>query len=178
MIRALFGGSFDPFHNGHLALVRHLLDGGWADRVIVVPTAHSPHKGEPTAAGPDRVRLARLALQDIATAEVDGCEVERGGISYTVDTLAELKSASPDDRWRLVIGADNLAAFSTWRDWRRLLKMAELLVVARAGAVVTLPDQLRGQAVIVGDFAHPATATAVRAACCGPARLHRAMRTH
>ncbi len=164
MTRALFGGSFDPFHNGHLALVRHLLDGGWADRVIVVPTAHSPHKGEPIAPGPDRIRLARLALQDIARAEVDGREVERGGISYTVDTLAELKTASPDDRWRLVIGADNAAAFTTWRDWRRLLEMAELLVVPRGGADLTLPDQLRDNAVIVRDFAHPATATAVRSA--------------
>jgi nicotinate-nucleotide adenylyltransferase len=162
MIRALFGGSFDPFHNGHLALVRHLLDGGWADRVIVVPTAHSPHKGEPIAPGPDRIRLARLALQDIGRAEVDGREVERGGISYTVDTLAELSVANPGDQWRLVIGADNLSAFTTWRRWRRLLELAELLVVARAGFGIEVPAEVPEGVVVVTEFDSPVAATALR----------------
>jgi len=128
MIRALLGGSFDPFHNGHLALVHHLLDGAWADRVVVVPAHRSPHKAHPVASGADRLAMARLALAGIAGASVDSREVERGGISYTVDTLAELSVANPGDQWRLVIGADNLSAFTTWRRWRRLLELAELLV--------------------------------------------------
>ncbi len=162
MIRALLGGSFDPFHNGHLALVHHLLDGAWADRVVVVPAHRSPHKAHPVASGADRLAMARLALAGIAGVGVDSREVERGGISYTVDTLAELSVANPGDQWRLVIGADNLSAFTTWRRWRRLLELAELLVVARAGFGIEVPAEVPEGVVVVTEFDSPVAATALR----------------
>jgi nicotinate-nucleotide adenylyltransferase len=162
MIRALLGGSFDPFHNGHLALVHHLLDGAWADRVVVVPAHRSPHKAHPVASGADRLTMARLALDGIAGVDVDSREVERGGISYTVDTLAEMSLASPGDQWRLVIGADNLSAFTTWRRWRRLLELADLLVVARAGFGIEVPTEVPEGVVVVTEFDSPVAATALR----------------
>ena len=106
--------------------------------------------------------MARLALAGIAGVGVDSREVERGGISYTVDTLAELSLASPGDRWRLVIGADNLSAFTTWRRWRRLLELADLLVVARAGFGIEVPTEVPEGVVVVTEFDSPVAATALR----------------
>ncbi len=106
--------------------------------------------------------MARLALAGIARVGVDSREVERGGISYTVDTLAELIAENPGDRWRLVIGADNLAAFTTWHRWRGLLELAELLVVARRGFGNEVPAELPAGRVLVTEFDSPTAATALR----------------
>lgn len=162
MIRALLGGSFDPFHNGHLALVRHLLAGRWCEALVVVPAHRSPHKDRPEATDADRLAMARLALEPVAGVEVDSREVERGGISYTVDTLTELSAEHPADQWRLVIGADNLSAFTTWHRWQDLLRLAELLVVARQGHGLTLPAELSSRSLVVTDFASPVAATDLR----------------
>ena len=163
MIRALLGGSFDPLHNGHLALVAAVLERGLAEQVLVAPANRSPHKGSPVASGAHRLRMAELALAGIPGAEVWPAEVERGGISYTVDTLTELGRRWPADRFRLVLGADNLATFASWRQPEKVLAGAEVLVFARPGSRTTLPPELAGRAVVVSDFAVPVSATEVRA---------------
>lgn len=161
MIRALYGGSFDPVHAGHVALVRTLLDRGLADQVHVVPAGQSPLKAEaPRATAPQRRRLLELALSGIAGVRIDLRELERAGRSYTVTTLAALAAEHPEDRWRLVMGADAAADFARWREPERLLSLAEPLVVARGGA--ELPPPLAGRAELLVDFDHPASASAIR----------------
>ncbi len=161
MIRALYGGTFDPIHAGHVAVAGTLLARGLADVVHVVPARQSPLKTTTTNAdGATRVELARLALSGMPGVVVDDREITRPGPSYTVDTLADLAREHPDDRWRLIIGADNVADFPLWRDPQRLLRLAEPLVLARGP--VTLVPPLAGRAVVIDDFDHPANATAIR----------------
>ncbi|MFO7652263.1 MAG: nicotinate (nicotinamide) nucleotide adenylyltransferase [Candidatus Krumholzibacteriia bacterium] len=176
MIRALFGGSFDPIHAGHLALVRRLLEDGLADGVVVVPAGRHPLRPEAAAPGADRAAMARLAFAGWPRVRVDDREVARardGEPTYTVDTLAELQAEEPQARWRLVVGADNLPDLPRWRDLPRLLELATLVVVAREGWDGVLPPQVTAAAdaagsesapvvLSVGDFRHPASATEIR----------------
>ncbi len=161
MIRALYGGSFDPVHAGHVALVSTLLQRGLADIVHVVPARQSPFKpGPPGASATDRLHLAELAFAHVAGAEVDPREIGRSGPSYTVDTLGELVRKYGDAGWRLIVGADTVADFSRWRDPERLLDLALPLVVARGP--VTLVPPLAGHAEVLEDFDHPASAARIR----------------
>ncbi len=182
MIRALFGGSFDPIHAGHVALIRMLVDRGLADRVHVVPAWRSPHKTDrrPGATPAQRLDLVRRACAGLPGVVVEDREVVRGGTSYTVTTLAALAGEDPEARWRLVIGADAAAAFPRWREPERLLALAEVVVVARGA--VDLPPLLQGRATVVADFRHPASGTGIRADLAagvmpGPDRLPPAVAT-
>jgi nicotinate-nucleotide adenylyltransferase len=161
MIRALYGGSFDPIHAGHVALVSTLLERSLADRVHVVPARQSPLKNQaPGASGAQRLALVELAVGAIPGVVVDDRELDRPGPSYTIDTLAALAAAHAGDRWRLVVGADQVADFSRWRDPEGLLALAEPVVVARGP--VSLAPPLAGRALIIDDFDHPAVATEIR----------------
>lgn len=161
MIRALYGGSFDPVHAGHVSLVRILLQRELADVVHVVPARQSPFKPGPSgASATDRLHLAELAFMDVTGAEVDPREIGRSGPSYTVDTLGELVRKFGDADWRLIVGADTVADFSRWRDPERLLELARPLVVARGP--VNLVPPLAGHADVLEDFDHPASATRIR----------------
>lgn len=161
MIRALYGGSFDPVHAGHLAVVAMLLDRQLADHVHVLPAWRSPLKSLAcTIPGSARLQLVRLALAEEKRVSVDDREVLAEAPRFTVDTLAELVADHPDDRWRLVVGADHVPVFGRWHRPERLLELAELVVVARGP--VELTPLLRGRAVVVDDFDHPAVSTRIR----------------
>lgn len=161
MIRALYGGSFDPFHEGHLAVVRRLLDGGLCDRVHVVPAGRSPFKDAGGAPAEHRLAMARVALADCAEASVDDRETRRPGPSWTVITLAELAAEHPGDAWRLVLGADAAAGLPRWREADRLLQLARPVILARRGQAV--PDWAADvAAVTVPDFDVPVSATGIR----------------
>ncbi len=164
MIRALFGGSFDPVHNGHLAIVDHVLRRGLAERVVVVPTLLSPHKDGATAPAAERLAMVRLAFAGQAAVAVDPRETLRAGPSYTIDTLRELRAEHPADRWRLVVGADNLAGLPTWREAAELTRLAEVVVMPRAGSPTVLPAGVeRGRFLVAEGFDEPVSATAIRA---------------
>ncbi|MFH1845789.1 MAG: nicotinate (nicotinamide) nucleotide adenylyltransferase [bacterium] len=162
MRRALLGGSFDPFHNGHLAMVRYLLERGLADRVLVVPARQSPHKGMVTASAGHRLEMARQALSGVADVTVLDLESRRSGVSYTVETLEHLAGQYPGDELRLALGADNLDAFHTWRKPERILELARPVVFARRGWSGELPAELGERAIFVTDFSEPVSATWVR----------------
>jgi len=164
MIRALFGGSFDPVHDGHLAVVDHVLAHGLAAAVTVVPARLSPHKDQVTAPAEERLALVRLAFAGRDAVTVDDRELRRPGPSYTVDTLRELAAAHPGDRWRLVIGADNLPGLPTWREAAALVDLAEVVVMPRGGAAAAAPAGLPGDRFLVAeDFDEPVSSTAIRA---------------
>ncbi len=164
MIRALFGGSFDPFHRGHLAIIETLLARGLAQAVVVVPAGRNPHKPAPDTPGAHRVRMAELGVSGLPAASVLDVEALREGPSYTVDTLETLVRAHPGDAWRLAVGSDNLPGFATWRRPERLLALAELVVFPRGPGPVTVPPELSARTRVVADFAQPVSSTAVRAA--------------
>lgn len=168
MIRAVLGGSFDPVHHGHVALGAHLVGSGLADEVRVIPAGQSPHKLTYVADADDRLAMCRLAFAAVGGAVVDDREILRGGRSYTVDTLASLNEAYPEDTLVLAIGADNLSGFSAWREPDRIVRLAKVAVYPRDGLVPTaaacseagIPSD---RVILVRDFDHPVSSTSVRA---------------
>gem|GEM_PF-7426 len=143
---AVFGGTFDPFHVGHRALVEAAVR--QTDRVLVVVAGAPPHKRQDSTrtAFHHRVAMTRLGVEGLHRVEVLELEGRRAGPSYTVDTLAALARSYPaGTRFRLVIGADAFQEFPTWHDWEGILERAILLVAARPGHELDMPPEFEGR---------------------------------
>lgn len=130
----VFGGSFDPVHIGHLLAAECCREQAGLDRVIFMPAALAPHKQDHRPAAADqRLQMLALATGGHPAFTVSRTEIDRGGVSYTVDTLATLAAAHPGDELLLILGPDALAQFPTWREPARILERHDLLVVEREG---------------------------------------------
>ena len=129
----LMGGSFNPIHRGHVALARAALDSGKVERVLFLPTGNPPHKREGLADKFDRLRMVELAVAHEAGMAVCREEIDRGGVIYTVDTLAALQSKMPDCSLTYLIGADTLRALGTWRRVETVIERCKFLVMLREG---------------------------------------------
>ena len=129
----VYGGSYNPPHTGHVLAAEELIRALSLDRLLVVPAADPPHKslapGSPTPE--QRLALCRAAFGGVERAEVCDIELRRTGKSYTVDTLAELTAAHPEDEFILIMGTDMFLSFSTWREPERISSMASLAVMRR-----------------------------------------------
>lgn len=134
----MFGGTFDPFHNGHLAIVEAALSSGISP-LVVVPTAQPPHRHAPMAGAAHRLAMCRAALAGLDGVEISDLEVSRGGISYTVDTLELLTAARPVGRWWLVVGGDAPPGLAGWRDAERIFALADVVVAPRPGTPPPTP---------------------------------------
>jgi nicotinate-nucleotide adenylyltransferase len=134
MLLGIFGGSFDPVHIGHLALARVCQAQAALDEVWFTPTAVQPlkHKG-PHATDHQRVEMLRLAVEGEEAWRVCTLEIERGGYSYTVDTLRDLCVELPDAKLFFMIGADAIRDIPRWKEPAEIFRMATPLVVRRAG---------------------------------------------
>ena len=135
----VFGGSFDPIHQGHLILAENCREQAQLDQVLFMPCAMSPHKLK-GAHGSDRQRLEMLDFaigghQNFVRSDM---EIKRGGVSYTVDTLRELAAANTDAELFLLMGADSLESFSTWQEPEEILTLAKPIVVGRPGSTIDL----------------------------------------
>ena len=130
---AVFGGSFNPIHFGHLLLADDLLEILALDRVLFVPAKHPPHK-DPTRLAPpeDRLAMVRLATDGHRGFEVSDLELARPGPSFTVDTLATL--ARPGLTLFLVVGSETFLDLLSWREPRRVARLARLVIVPRVGS--------------------------------------------
>ena len=131
-----YGGTFDPVHNGHLAVARAARDLLDAD-VALVPAHDPPHKGPTRADALQRAEMLELALAGEPGLRVDRRELRRQGPSYTVDTLGELRrelGADAPIAW--LVGADSLLELHTWHRWRELFTLAHLVAVQRPGSEV------------------------------------------
>jgi nicotinate-nucleotide adenylyltransferase len=132
----LFGGSFDPVHNGHLALARSALDHLKLDEVRWVPAGAPWQKAGRTLAPPQhRAAMVRLALLDEPRFRIDESELQRDGPSYTIDTVDALLDQQPQAQVVLLIGQDQYAKLHTWHEWRALLSRVTLAVAARDGLI-------------------------------------------
>jgi nicotinate-nucleotide adenylyltransferase len=135
-LRVCYGGTFDPVHNGHVAVARAARDALDAE-VFVLPAHDPPHKGPTRADADQRAAMLWLALAGEAGLHVDTRELRRSGPSYTVDTLAELRAelgAHAPIAW--LVGADSLRQLHTWHRWRELFEHAHVVAVQRPGAEV------------------------------------------
>jgi nicotinate-nucleotide adenylyltransferase len=130
----LFGGSFDPVHVGHLLVGQAAKEELALDRLYFIPAAQSPFKPEskPSTAT-ERLRLLRLALAGKTWCEVDAQELNRGGVSYTIDTLRDYAQRFPDARLFYLIGADHVTKLTKWRDAEELSRLADFVAVPRPG---------------------------------------------
>lgn len=132
----IFGGSFDPVHYGHLLLAEQCRETCRLDRVLFVPAATPPHKIDGLRASPQqRVEMLKLGIAGHECFEVSTIEVDRGGVSYTVDTLSDLrKSEASDAQLFLLMGAESLSELPTWREPETICNLATIVVARRAGA--------------------------------------------
>jgi nicotinate-nucleotide adenylyltransferase len=138
----ILGGTFNPPHLGHLTMARSARDQLGLDRVLLMPAHSIAHKRAGAEAGADpgaehRLGMCRLLVDEASDASgISACalEVERGGSTYTVDTLEELHGRHPHARLTLIMGADTARTLPGWREPARLLALADLAVARRAGA--------------------------------------------
>jgi nicotinate-nucleotide adenylyltransferase len=131
----LLGGSFDPVHYGHLILAECCREQCRLDAVWFVPAAIPPHKQNHTlSAAADRIEMLKLAIGGHEAFSVFTGEIDRGGVSYTVDTLQQLHDQQPDRELFFLMGADSLADLPTWRQPERICSLAIPAVVRRAGS--------------------------------------------
>ncbi len=142
----LFGGTFDPVHRGHLLVARAAMEEASLDRLFFIPAARSPFKeSQQPSAGTDRVRWLRLALAGESCYEIDERELERGGISYAIDTVHAYQQQFPEAQLCYLIGADHLEKLHQWRDAAKLADALEFLVVPRPGEIEkAVPSPFRG----------------------------------
>lgn len=180
----LLGGTFDPVHEGHLALARTAAD-AFGGVVRLLPSAVPPHRAAPRARAEQRVDMLRLAIVGDPRLAVDTRELARSGASYTVDTLVAVRDElGADAPLGLLLGADAFLGLPSWHQWQRIPGLAHLVVVTRPGSRLDqLPEALHraldgrwtGQrerlrlapAGLVHQLQmdpHPASATAIRAA--------------
>ena len=130
----VFGGSFDPVHRGHLQLAETALQQARLDRVVLIPAAKQPLKPSgPHASDADRLAMLRLAIDAQPQLAVEPLELERGGVSYTYETLQSLAERHPGAELWLLIGADAVAELPQWREPARILALATPLIAARPG---------------------------------------------
>jgi nicotinate-nucleotide adenylyltransferase len=128
----IYGGSFNPVHLGHLIAAECCREQARLDRVLFMPAATPPHKqGRMLADAADRVAMLTLAVGGHEAFAVSTIEVDRGGVSYTVDTLAVLAERHPHDTLALLLGPDALAQLPTWREPRTIADRCELVAVER-----------------------------------------------
>lgn len=130
----IFGGTFDPIHNGHLLLAETFREELRLDEVRFVPAAVPPHKqGDEITDGDKRVEMLKLSVASHPSFRVDKSELSRGGVSYTVDSLRRLREELPDAEIFFLMGGDSLEEFLTWKEPGEILKLA-IPAVARRGS--------------------------------------------
>jgi nicotinate-nucleotide adenylyltransferase len=138
----IFGGTFDPPHIGHLLAAGDAFEALGLDRVLFIPAAGQPLKAAVVAPAADRLAMTERLVGDDPRFAVDPIEIERGGLSYTVDTLRALRA-----RWRsdpaltlvLLLGADAAASLPQWREPGEVASLADIIVLHRAGGTGTPP---------------------------------------
>lgn len=129
----IYGGSFDPVHIGHVRLARFMLDTLGLDRLLIVPAYVSPFKRETNVTPEDRLAMCRLAFPD-ERFEVVSDEIDRGGKSYTVDTVKGIRERYGENDYYLIIGSDQLLLFDKWYRFEDILADVTLCAVSRCAS--------------------------------------------
>lgn len=155
----VLGGTFDPVHNGHLGIAAEARETFDLDRVLFVPANISPHKQQRTITAPHhRVNMLRLGIQSEPAFTVSEIEIERAGVSYTVDTLKTLETLHPTADLFLIVGIDSFKDMGGWKNPRRLLECYNIIIGTRPGHALENLDALIDELSGGGYVAQAATA--------------------
>ena len=144
----IFGGTFNPVHNGHVATAKFFIERAGIDLLYVIPTNISPLKDPAAASAQDRFEMLKLAFEGISKVAVSDIELKREGTSYTFETIGELRKMHPKSRLYYLIGDDWLVGFDTWRNYEYILANARIVVANRSGR--DLSEELRAFRKLTG----------------------------
>jgi len=158
----IFGGTFDPIHLGHLITAQSVREIRKLEKIIFIPAFISPHKSEvKTSSAEDRLNMINIAIDGIDFFDCSDIEIKNGGISYTIDTLKELKEKY--DEIEFIIGYDNIFQFHTWKDPDGIMKLATIVVLKRKSShPPEFKDKYYNQAVFVQTRGIEISATDLR----------------
>lgn len=130
----ILGGTFDPFHSGHLCMAKAALEQGGMEKIVLMPARVSPFKvGREMASEEDRLAMAGLAAEGNENIEVSRLEVESVGVSYTFRTLTTLHKLHPYDRYWLIVGSDQFLALESWYKGKDILHDFQIILASRPG---------------------------------------------
>ncbi len=128
----VFGGAFNPVHNGHLHLMNCFFNELKLDKLILIPTSVPPHKDQSgLLSGTHRINMLKLAVDNKLGIEISDIEFKRSGKSYTYDTLSQLKKEYPEDEFYLIVGSDQYLHFNSWYRYEDILTSVTLVTAAR-----------------------------------------------
>ena len=129
---AIYGGAFNPVHKGHIEIVRQLNENYSFDKILVIPSKFSPHKSNDILVSDEhRLNMCRLAFSGFDNCEISDIEIRRNKISFTVDTLTELKMIYPFDDFYLVCGSDMFLSLHSWKNYEEIFSRAIICAVPR-----------------------------------------------
>ncbi len=151
----IFGGTFDPIHNGHLDTVKAVQKSCSLEWVHFIPAALPPHRNQPTASAQHRAEMVALAVAEHSLFDMDDRELKRSAPSYSYDTVKSLQYEHPSRTYCLIVGIDALSGLGGWYKWRELLASIHFIVMARPGweAPIPLPEWWQqGRASAVGTL--------------------------
>ena len=135
----ILGGTFDPVHNGHIRMAIECYERLGLEEVRLIPLHAPPHRREPAASPEQRYQMLELATVKLDGLVVDNCELKKGGISYTVDTVHMIRKKFKETSLCLLMGADAFNSMHTWYQWKDLLNFVHIVIAERPGNV-TNPD--------------------------------------
>lgn len=138
----LFGGTFDPVHNGHLRSAVEIIEKFQLDHLCLIPNAVPPHREQPQASAEQRLLMLQLAVKNSTNIIVDDCELKREGPSYSIDTVKLFRQRYTDSPLYLIIGTDAFQYIDTWYQWQQLLDYCHIIVMARPEQPLSLTGEV------------------------------------
>ena len=163
----VFGGSFDPPHNAHVALVQAAIDELQLDELRVLPTGDAWHKARALTASAHRLAMTRLAFDGLPRVVVDDRELQRLGPTFTIHTLQVLQAENPGAQFYLVMGDDQFSMFRQWHQWQAILQIAIICIAARAANTAAIGqfdayNELKSRFLMLHLPLMPVSATRIR----------------
>ena len=130
---AIFGGTFNPFHKGHMQMLNAVAELDYVEKILIMPSKIPPHKDADFLADEKhRITMCQIAAENIPKAEVTDVELKREGKSYTIDTLLELSKIYPNYKLAITVGGDMITSFNTWKRYKDVLEIADIIAFKRA----------------------------------------------
>lgn len=169
---AIYGGTFDPVHYGHLLAAQEAVEFFGLDLVYFIPAFTPPHKDDRSLTVSDRVNMLKIAIQDNKHFSIDYREIESAKVNYTLDTVKSILEEYKLERIPMIIGEDSFVDFEQWYEWEKLLKITRLLVYPRLGVDSELQtiakkySKLGGQVSFFGRFFTDFSSSKIRHELC------------